>query len=1071
MNILFPYSIPIPFLSDFYDHIMSQQNANNVSSTSPCSTPSVQLPSSQSSSSMITANSTTLPHSYNLAAEILNSLAVQHRQTLSSSDSKNSLNDNISQKLQFESPLTLHNLSLHLSNMTNSPLNSIQNNNINSYDFSNHIRTTLNDDWNKCTDTLPTTCRQSRPVMMSTVEDVSSCALNSNNDLSNPYERLVSWSSSLSNVSPCAVAAFQHALAQLALLGLSTSTSTTTPTSTNGLDSHNLLMDKATNLNESISPVLNLSNGSANYKLLDNYCTNTNCDIPLSVSTSNTLNQTTMYKKLEEGSKVIIRQTADADEHFFKALRGLKVDVSTDLKSPDLRNQSNDFEKSEITPTISLPTSTSFLSFDFNEEKIQQWSKHMDEKQGDKKRSAAELAVDEHFEKSLAAFRASTSKKQNDHIVYDDYSKSSVSMSHSKNQNLINTLTLKNSDLYLHSDRCKTHTTKSQHKSLQTVSRGEPYDVNSILQYGDTKPTSNPNLSMTCENIHFSPSSLSRQLTSADDVHDDIGNNVSFQVYNPTVTITATAVTNRFRMKFASSSTSLPPLFPINSFKPKKNWLAQYDWRYQQSETTNISPTTPNTNQSIFDSSGSSPSSVNITSESMEDVQHISNISMPKLHIISELRNANTLDNSNYALSTEEAPDLKSDSDCIFASSSYSPLPSSRSSSCSSNNLVESSTTNNPVAEQLQLVNTLTKSRFSFPKIGTTLLVEKDDYFENESRDKSTNEEHITDNTFNEKEKNECTEIKSSKASRNNIKTTATTTVTTTTTTMMSNNYSVESNRNRTLSSSISSSPTVYDDDNEQVIDENESTGNIFSNGSTYSLDSTNASSLTMNSSEKNSANSEKDHIHNSNNNNNKLKDEVNNKCTIIQQSQLHQNQNHNNQHHHSHQQHVTNETNDNDDTLHNIWSLRKRVSTEVSPWSTLKRSRSIVTSAGLSSDKCSINTVSSSDVGSEEAYQLDNNDDCEMYNTTNDRGFVHSKSMDSTLNPFDSNDSNSKFTKCHKSSRKSINDNELLTGQKKTCSEPNVPDSRTNILEKKLLVGALSFPSFHQLESCHQNS
>lgn len=34
------------------------------------------------------------------------------------------------------------------------------------------------------------------------------------------------------------------------------------------------------------------------------------------------------HNKSENNSKVIIRQTADADEHFFKALRQLKVDVS-----------------------------------------------------------------------------------------------------------------------------------------------------------------------------------------------------------------------------------------------------------------------------------------------------------------------------------------------------------------------------------------------------------------------------------------------------------------------------------------------------------------------------------------------------------------------------------------------------------------------------------------------------------------------------------------------------------------------------------------------------------------------
>lgn len=1063
MNILFPYSIPIPLLSNFYDHIMSQQNVNNESSPYS-STPSASSPS-PSSSAMLAANSTTLPRSYNLAMEILHTLAArQYNQHLLASDQKNSINSEISQKLPFESlPLNLQNLSLYLLNMTNSSLNSIQmNNNNSSNDFSNHIQSTLNNDWNKCNETSPTTCRQSRTTM-NTIDDALYISKD-NNNLLNAYERLAAWSSTLSNASPCAIAAFQNALAQLTLMGLSSlstaTTTSTTVTSTNTVDSSNLLVDKISHLNESVNSVLNLSNDEVN----NHYCKNHNCDIPLSTSNSTVINQATMYKKSEDGSKIIIRQTADADEHFFKALRGLKVDVSTNLKSPNLQKQSSISEKCNNTPTVSLSTPTSIQSFDFGEEKIQQWPLNVGEKhEGDKKRSAAELAVDEHFEKSLAAFRASASKKQNDRIICEDHLKSQASITHSANQNLINSLTLKDSDTYLHHDKSNIHYNKFQHESLQTEPKGEHYNVNSILQYSNPKPTSNPNLAVTCENTLFLPSSISRQLTSTDELHDGIESDGSIQVHSPN--ITNTTALNRFKIKFASSSTSLPPLFPINSFKPKKNWLAQYDWRYQQPETTTISPTTPNTNQSIFDSSGSSPSSINIASESMEDVRHISNVSMPKLHIVSDLRNTNTPDHGNHGLSTEEAPDLRNDSDCIFLYSSYSS-PSSRSSSCSGNNPPECCTTNSTESEPQQSGSTLTKSKLSFPKFGTISLVEKDDYYENESKEKSNNEKYFVDNSFEKKGKNEGVENKTFSTSVDNNGAILTT--------INSNNHhdnnSLESNLdlNRRLSSSISSSPTM-NIEIEEPIDEKHSTGDFSNNGSNYSLDST-ISSVIMNKNEISSLDIENSHIQNNNNNNNtnnKSKDEVGKKCTIAQKSQQHHIQNFNNQHHHQ-QQHITNGMNDAEDTLHNLWSLRKRVSSDVSPWSTLKRSRSVLTSTSLSNDKVSTNTVSSNEFCSEEVYQLDD-DDCGMYNT-NDRGFVHSKSMDSKLNPFDNIDSNLKFSKCHLSTCKSINNNELLTEQKKTCSEPNVPVSRSNIKDKKSLAGALSYPSFHQLESCHQN-
>ncbi|VDO58034.1 unnamed protein product [Schistosoma margrebowiei] len=299
MNILFPYSIPIPLLSNFYDHIMSQQNVNN-SSSPYSSTPSASSPSS-SSSAMLAANST-LPRSYNLAVEILHTLAArQYNQQLLTSDQKNPINNKISQKLPFESlPLNLQNLSLYLLNMTNSSLNPIQmdnnNSNNNSSDFSNHIQSTLNNDWNKCNETLPTTCRQSRTVM-NTIDDAlyTSKDNNNNNNLLNSYERLAAWSSTLSNASPCAIAAFQNALAQLTLMGLSSSstatTTSTTVTNTNTVDSQNLLVDKISNLNESVNSVLNLSNDEVN----NHYCKNNNCDIPLSTSNSTVINQATIY--------------------------------------------------------------------------------------------------------------------------------------------------------------------------------------------------------------------------------------------------------------------------------------------------------------------------------------------------------------------------------------------------------------------------------------------------------------------------------------------------------------------------------------------------------------------------------------------------------------------------------------------------------------------------------------------------------------------------------------------------------------------------------------------------------
>ncbi|CAH8481604.1 unnamed protein product [Schistosoma turkestanicum] len=1068
MNILFPYSIPIPLLSNFYDHIMSQQNVNNTSSpcsstSSACSPSSSSSASASASASILSATSSTSPRSYNLAVEMLRKLAAQqYDQQSFAYDNENSFNNKIS-------PSNLQNLSLYLLNMTNSTLNSMNNNNNNinnNNDYSNPIHSTLNNEWNKSTDKLPTTCRQSRTIM-NTMDDLAYISQD-NNDMLNSYEKLPTWSNTLPNITPNAITAFQHALTQLALLGLSsssassspssssstTTTTTTTPitsvTNTNRLDS--------CNFNETNHSVLNLSNVEPLHgKTINNhYCKNHNCDIPLSIS-----NQPTMYKKSEEGSKIIIRQTADADEHFFKALRGLKVDVSqNDLKLSNSHKQLSISEKSNNTSTISISTPTSIRSFDFGEENNKEWSLNVDVKKADKKRSAAELAVDEHFEKSLAAFRASASKKQNNRIICEDHLKSQSFATNSQNQKLINNLTPRSSDSYLHDDKCKIHHTKFQHQYLQAAPGGEHYKVNSLLQYNDTKPTSNPNLSVSCENTRFSPLTISRQLTSTDELHDDIERNDSVQVHSPNVT--ATPAVNRFRMKFASSSTSLPPLFPVNSFKPKKNWLAQYDWRYHQPETTTISPTTPNTNQSIFDSSGSSPSSVNIASESTEDVQHISNTSMLKYG----LRNNNTPDTSNHGLSAEDAPDLKSDSDCIFIYSSCSS-PSSRSSSCSGNNPVECCTINSPDVEHRQLGNTLTKSEISFPKFGTTLLVEKDDYFENESQEKSFNQERFAYNNFRKKVKNENVRNKTYNVSVN-INDTIPTTITTNH--YNNDNSSVGSNLdlNQRLSSSISSSPVV-NVETEETLDENHSTGIFFSNGSTYSLDSTTTSSV-MNKNESNSLDNGNNHAQNTNNSN-QLKDEISKRCTVIQKPQQQQQhiQNLNNQHHH--QRHITNKMNDNEDTLHNLWSLRKRVSSDVSPWSTLKRSRSVLTSTSLSNDKVSMNTVSSNEFCSEDIYQLDNND-CEMYNT-NERGFVHSKSMDSKLNPFDNIDSNLKLSKCHRSSCKSVNNNNnnLLTEQKKTCSEPNVPDSRLSIKDKKSLTGTLSHSSFHQLESCHQNS
>ncbi|VDQ05685.1 unnamed protein product, partial [Trichobilharzia regenti] len=138
-------------------------------------------------------------------------------------------------------------------------------------------------------------------------------------------------------------------------------------------------------------------------------------------------------------------------------------------------------------------------------------------------------------------------------------------------------------------------------------------------------------------------------------------------------------------------------------------------------------------------------------------------------------------------------------------------------------------------------------------------------------------------------------------------------------------------------------------------------------------------------------------------------------------------------------QQKFINEVNDkfdSDEILHNSWSLRKRVSSEVSPWSTLKRSRSVLTSPSLNSDQCSVNIASSNEFSFDEVI----NEEYEMHNSNansnmNERGFVHSKSMDSTLNPFDdstttttNNNNNLRLSKYNLS-----NDNGNLNEQKKT--------------------------------------
>ncbi|CAH8497144.1 unnamed protein product [Heterobilharzia americana] len=704
MNTLFPFPLTIPFFSDFYDHIMSQQNINSPSS--PCSSSSATT----TPTSMLPVNTitTTLPNSYNLAVEILNSLAVHHHHQ--QQQQRQHIDDKISQKLQFQSPESLQNLSLHLLNMTNSSLNPLNNNN-NNNNFMNHIHLSSN---NNCHDKFhnssnSSSCRQFK-TSINRIEDVSSMH---QDNISNPYERLASWSSALSTASPNAVAAFQHALAQLALLGLSSPSST----NTNGIDSNTMSVDNITNLCESTNPVLNLSQEQTSCKLLNNHFKNYDCDnIPASTVNCSIVNPANMHKKSEEGCKIIIRQTADADEHFFKALRGLKVDVSTDLKSSDFQKTSRTTETCNKISALPSPDKSSIHLLDSSQERIKHLSYVEDKKEEKEKRtrSAAELAVDEHFEKSLAAFRASTSsKKSTDHLLHDDHVKSKSVLSNSKDNNSINNISV-SSDSYLQNDIPITFDSKIQHKSLQTVPRGELYDVNSILQYNNDnniKPTSNPNLTISCENTHFFPltaSVSSRQSTNINEMNAENGMNSLTQVHSPTVS------TNRFKMKFASSSTSLPPLLPINSFKPKKNWLAQYDWRYQQSETTNISPTTPNTNQSIFDSSGSSPSSVNITGESMEDVQQISNISMPKLHIISELCNINSLsknngknnDDNNDGLFTEEAPDIKNDQDYIFVHSSSSSCSSSSFSTNNTNEHCEINSNTDQQQHQQRSVNT-----------------------------------------------------------------------------------------------------------------------------------------------------------------------------------------------------------------------------------------------------------------------------------------------------------------------------------------------------------------------------
>ncbi|OON23036.1 hypothetical protein X801_01053, partial [Opisthorchis viverrini] len=334
------------------------------------------------------------------------------------------------------------------------------------------------------------------------------------------------------------------------------------------------------------------------------------------------------HSKTDFGSKVIIRQTADADEHFFKALRRLKVDVSPELQSSELKTL----------PSASKPVRTDVrLPSDQRQSPV---TSVCSRSAAQTNRSAAELAVDEHFEKSLAAFPGFRTTRESDSEVISSKSKQILGAQdqHSGLRKSAGIRTARTSPV----EECDSPKHgRSKVLVRQQSQRGHSPTGSPLFAC----PNEEPMISIPSEIpqpppysrerlLHFpeqstsQPSSLNSSKEKSNQ-SDHLGDHL---VINRTSPITSAPEATKFPSKSIVPSTTPCAQPSANTFKPKKNWLAQYDWTENQPSMGVGSPGSPTeTHPTGTDSIGSSPSFFSVRMDPViEDVSRVPSASSPQ---------------------------------------------------------------------------------------------------------------------------------------------------------------------------------------------------------------------------------------------------------------------------------------------------------------------------------------------------------------------------------------------------------------------------------------------------------
>ncbi|VDP83881.1 unnamed protein product [Echinostoma caproni] len=225
-------------------------------------------------------------------------------------------------------------------------------------------------------------------------------------------------------------------------------------------------------------------------------------------------------------------------------------------------------------------------------------------------KSATELAVEEHFEKSLAAFNASNRSKQ---VLLSEGNKANSSGNMIRSPNTMSVF-----------GRSTGTTTSSSINSGCSAS----FDLSSITSHNVR--SNMPCLVRQCAQDHTSPQTgsiytstiESPSYTARTPINPGLGDGQSSESISSIRDNSAGSVhspgengpmqtSSSIVLATASSGSSTSSASAHNSFKPKKNWLAQYDWRQDARDVCTLSPTTPNgLLPDGLDSAGSSPASI-----------------------------------------------------------------------------------------------------------------------------------------------------------------------------------------------------------------------------------------------------------------------------------------------------------------------------------------------------------------------------------------------------------------------------------------------------------------------------